>query len=539
MTGKKLLKRSEAVAWFPDNEPIWVITASLYKKDELEEGLNRATIYVNSLDRLIEAIESAPKENNEVLASVVIFDDLPDDIKKTISSVVEIFSVMPTVKVYEIGRDQLVEGSYEFGSTTELIRQAKGMTRSQYIVELNPDDKQTQVLESLEYDLEISKTKSKDLEKVIQEKNEQIEQLHKDIKDLKAQIDLEIKPREREQSKRIEDLEENLRLTNKELEYSRKESFENQQKASKFERELSDRNYHINALENTREVHLRKIATLEEQLDTLDMEMHENSQHYQELLSTSVDGGRYALIQKELETLKLKNKEQLKEINDLHIRLSELTIQKTDLQNTINTMRKGVTTLEVIGRTLDLDHYRLKNTDLVYIKVVESLPYHRLAVLMLFEELEAHYGKDLVDLVIIKNDEGFDKYIFEGFPLYKNYEETELGVNKYRIHPHTTMFTGLEQYESYVSCLFVVDYIQNDDYLLESLAREEVMTMVRYSKDLKDPRLNLRGKPLSLDDQSIYPLSYDSEIASALIQENRHNVLRLRVKEWFNKLHIA
>src|SRR5699024_11411974 len=62
-----------------------------------------------------------------------------------------------------------------------------------------------------------------------------------------------------------------------------------------------------------------------------------------------------------------------------------------------------------ICRTAILDHIELKSTDLVYIKVVDNLPYHRSAVSELFTQLDEHYnGK--AKMVIINYDDGLNKY---------------------------------------------------------------------------------------------------------------------------------
>lgn len=525
------------VGYFPDDEHIWVMTDSMYMKEEVENGLNRRTVRVHSLDTIINAFEQAPKKNGQPMASVIIFSELPEEIKYVMSEVKSIFEVTPSIKVYEIGRDKWMENSFEFGTLNALVTKSKGVSRSKYIKELEPTDKQKEVLESLEADLAIEKDKKGNKEKEIQALNNLVDELKRQNADLQAQIEYELLPSDKESKRQVDEFRVKLSEMEIELETERRKSYDYNEKNKDLNTQVMDSEYTISALKQKLEKNNSIIQSLQNELVQRDNELSEYNKRIQSMMSTVVDGEKYVQIEKNLQQEKIKTRTLEQQLTEAHIHIREKEIDTKELNDTIVAMRKGKLTGEILGRTLRLDHYRLKNTDLIYIKVINELPYHRLAVQMLFEDISDRYD-NRAHMVIIKNDEGYDNKMFKGLPLYRDYTEVDVDTKQYRLHPHTTMFTGLDNFEINIDCLFVVDYIQNDDYLLESLARETVMTMVRYPDMLKDTDLDLRGNPLTIGSESIFDLGFDPRIHGSNLRKTRHDLLRHKVYQWTDRLNV-
>lgn len=533
-----MVSRETTVGWFPDSDHIWVITQHLFQKEEVETGLNRAAVYIHDLDSLIKAYNLAPKHNGLPMVSCVIFNELPDLIQTYAGEVKDMLELADTVKVYEVGREsQWIKGSYMYGSLAALIKQSKGIDRTKFIVDLPQDDKQRSVMESLEADIGVAESKVKDKDSKIQELESTIQKLSMRIKDLEATIEHDYRPRESTYTQQLEQLSERLSETGIELEAERRKSYEYSEINKNLNNKSVDDNYTIEALQNKLDKSKSQVAVLQKELENRDSELTSYQKRMHGLLSTAVDGEKYVLLERELQQERDRVEQLNNEVKYASVRVREYEIDNDHLRGQISAMRKGQVTSSILGRTLTLDHYRLKNTDLVYIKVIDDLPYHRLASLMLFEELKLRYH-NRVNMVIIKNDEGMDNQFFGGMPLYKDFNDLEQGVDQFRLHPHTTMFTGLDSYESEIDCLYVLDYIKNDDYLLESLARESVMTMVRRASMVKDNQLGLKGIPLTMGKESIYDLTYSPQIDSSTLQSNRHQLLRVRVQDWADRLNI-
>lgn len=526
------------MGFFPDNEPVWVITQHLSQKEDVEQGLNRKTFYIKDLNDLVKAVESAPKINGRTYASLILFKDIPELILNEIEEFIKVFNVEGTVRVYEVGREQLVKGSYEFGTLTELLAVAKGVTRTQYINELDPEDKQKNVLTSLEVDLAVLKDNLKVKDKRIGELQEMLEDSLNKIKDYENHLTHEVKQQQRDSKKMLEKTTYELQSAEATLEAERKKAYEYSEINKALNEQSMEDKYTIEALKS-------KISKMEKVVEVLNNEMEHRDQELADyqmrthlLYSSSVDGEKYVLLENELQQEKRRYKELEDDLRIANTRYREAMIDIEMMRDQIGKMRKGMITQEVVGRTTILDRRRLTNTDLVYIKVIDNLPYHRLAVSLLFQEIKRRYG-GRAKLMIIKNDDGLDKYLYEGLELYKSLDEVDSDVDMFRLHPHTAMFTGIERIEYMVDCIVVVDYVMNNDYVLQSAARESILTMVRNPDMLNDMRLELKGLPLTIGTSSIFNLEYDPLIGKSLVRENRREVLQKKVLAWADRLNIV
>lgn len=537
---KGMLSREDAIGYFPDNEPIWVMANSLQTKEDVEDALNRKTVHIRSVDDLIQAIEDAPKHNSRPLASCLIFKDLPEGIKVSMGQVRSVFQVAETIKLYEIGRgdDIWIERSYQYGTLTNLVAQAKGLRRSQFIYEMDPDDKQREILESLEDDVAIEKGKNKSKDDEIAQLKKTQEDLINQNRDLQTKIKYELEPNLKDKDSVILELRNKLDNLGTDLESERRKSYDFSITNNELMVEKTNNKYTIEALETklAREEALNQ--ALRSEIENKDEEIKESHGRMRELIATAVDGEKFAILEKDLRKKEQRILELESQVQQVSVLNRTTEIDNDKLKEQIKLMRNSQKALEVVGRTTQLDHYTLKQTDLVYIKVIDELPYYKLALKFLFEELQKRYGDQFVNLCIIRQDEGMDNALFRDMPVIHDFTELDSTTTQYRLHPHATMFTGLDSYESNFDCLLVVDYIKNNDYLLDSLSRKTLMTMVRYPDMVKDPRLGLEGLPLSIGTASIYNLAHRPDIERTNMRQTRHNMVKRAVEEWADKLNI-
>lgn len=531
-------QNDKLMGYFPDNEPIWVISQHLSQKDDVEQGLNRKTFYIRDLNDLVKAVESAPKHNGQTYASLILFKDIPELILNELEEFLKVFNIQGTIRVYEIGREKLIKNSFEFGTLIELIATAKGVTRTQYVNELDPEDKQKNVLMSLEVDVQIEKDKVKTKEQKVDELQELLDEAINKIKDYETHLNYTVKQQQRDSKKLLELTNYELQTSEAELEAERKKSYEYSEINKTLNEQAMEDKYTIDALNNKISKLERTLEVLNDEMERRDKELAEYQLRTRNLYRTSVDGEKYVLLESELEQEKRKYKALEEDLRLANTRYRETQIDMEVLKDQISSMRKGMITQEILGRTTILDRRRLTNTDLIYIKVIDNLPYHRLAIQYLFEELQSRY-QNRAKMMIIKQDDGLDNYLFNGLPLYKSLEEVEYEVDQFRLHPHTAMFTGMERLEYTVDCILVVDYIMNNDYLLQTEARGSIFTMVRKPEMLRDVRLELKGLPLTMGPESIFNLEYDALIGNSMIRENRREVLRNKVAIWASKLNIT
>jgi len=529
---------------FPEKMEIWLITEHVTYINEFEEIFHRKPRYIRDLNELIQAVDQSPKytvgETNQqyVYASVIFYKALPSNIVSELTNVVNILDIVEKINVYEVERDdQLYEHSHIYGSLTQLEKDYKGLDRSEYIHDLPEEDKQKRVMEEMDLELARVKENLKMREENIVKMTKEYKELVKKNNDLKAQIDTEVNIHSKEREAELEESKRELRRLRDELDLAQKSLLSRRQEIKELEDKNFDLEYTRDALENQVNRLKDDIQLKDEDYTSLEEDYRNLQEERADLLLKTSEGEKYEVILDDLESVRLRLEATEKELRDTRILFREEEIRNKDLENTIEMQRRGHITEEVMGRTAILDHMTLKNTDLVYIKVVDSLPYHRSAVNALFEHIDEQYNNK-ARLMIISYDDGLDKYRYEGLNVYRALEDVDIRDKMYRLHPNTSMFTGGHQYEENIELLFVVDYTGGNDYLIQTESLSNIMTMVRYADMLKDERLELRGIPLTLGAESIYDLTYNPRIANLGLAKTRKKVLDHNTKDWLERLNL-
>lgn len=532
--------KQELVGYFAENEPIWVITDRLNEKQDIEDGLNRETVRIMNINDLLINAEQALR-NNQPCASLVITQSLPIDIEKNLGEVVKALNLMPQVKIYEINRDPLFEYAVEMADIRQLTLLSRDKTRSANIKQFdNPDDKQADIMRSLEADLEIERKKLETEQKEKEEiANKLKEALHK-LKALSIDVKHNLRPEVDKYRNQVEKLEEDVRTLNITIEQEKSktkvylnEKVQAVEEATNLEYDVKALNARLVEKDETIEKLKAKLARKEEEISELVLDNHR--------IRTSMVGAEIVQIA-EQETTKKR-----KELDAANKRIDELRIENRKHQYTIkeqerhiSQLRQGTDSVLTSGRTNLLDSQILTKTDLIYIKVIDNLPYHRLAIKMLFDMLNRNpkYASNGGGaMLIIKNDEGLDHVKFKNVELIGDLNGFPSDTNTVRLFPGASMFTGYESFENRFSFVLVIDYIQSHEYYLDTKARSHFMTMVQASHRVNDID-GLKGSPLSVDSDSIFNLNYSPEIANSHYVENRHEKLMNKVKIWYQKLNM-
>lgn len=527
---------------FPDNEPIWVV-GNILDKQAVEDGFNRKAMAVSSLDDLITAVEKSIL-NGMPRASLLIMPDIPSSLKSSLEEFRRLLNTLTEVNVYEIGRgdSHVVDHPIEYGTLNALVAEARGLSRTQYITDMDPTDKQKQVMLTLNEDLAIHKGKIKDALNQVSALNSQIHNLQLEITDLKAKLSNNSEVKMEAYRETIDRLESMLSRLESDLFTEKKKSSE---LSSKYTEEINkniDANYSIEALKN-------KINKADEVTEKFKRELKAQNQLYNELQTrmsnlakAQVDKEQYVMLASDLTRSKRLVQDLESQLNDVRVQSREKDFDIQDLNKELDKFLRGNLTQSILGRTAILDKGTLTSTDLIYIKIVNELPYFRLALTYLFEEIQERYD-DKAKLVILKNDDGLDSYLFKGLNIYSDLNSIPRDETMARLHPNLQMFKGIEKFEESTNCLVVVDYIQNNEYYLSTKARETVMTMLRdaemmSSMDDTKKALKFHGSPLTLGVRSIFDLEYDPRIASAGLPTTRHLFVKQKALDWASVLNI-
>lgn len=529
---------------FPEKMEIWLVTEHVSYISEFEEVFHRKPRYIRDLNALIEAVDQSPKYSIEsekgefVYASVIFYKALPASIVSELTNVVQVLDIVKQLNVYEVERDdQIYPSSYVYGSLRQLEKDYKGLDRSQYIHGLPTEDKQKRVLEDL--DMEVTRLKEN-----LEQREEHIVKLTKDYKelvkknnDLRARLDTEVNVHAKEREKELDETKRELREIRASLDLAEKSLLARRQEIKELEDVKFDLEYTRDALQNQVTRLKDEIQLKDEDYTSLEEDYRNMQEERADLLLKTSEGEKYDVVLEDLEKVRLRLEATEKELRNTRVLYREEEMRNKDLEHTIEMQRRGHITEEVMGRTAILDHMDLKTTDLVYIKVVDDLPYHRSAVNSLFEHIDELYGGK-ARMAIISYDDGLDKYRYEGIELVRSLDDVDIRDKYFRLHPNTSMFTGGREYEDKIDLLFVMDYTGGNDYLVTSQAFSNVMTMVRHESMMKDSRYGLIGKTLTIGDKSDYDLTYDPRIAGAGMAKTKKRIIDIKTKDWMDRLNL-
>lgn len=526
------------VGYFPENEPIWVITSYLNEKEDIENGLNRNTTRLKNINDILINAESSLREG-QPCASLIITEHLPVDIESRLSEVVKALNLMPKVKVYEINRDPLFNYAEEIGSIRQLILLSRDKTRSENIKTFdNPDDKQAEIMRSLEADIAVLEKKLEDLNK--EKDNEEKEKIEavKRLKELVVEVKQRYLPDVDRYRKLSEQLEKNLTDLRVDIEQEKNKTEKYRVEKDTHVNRVVNLEFDVKALQKKLDAKTKRIELLEREVNRKEAQINQVVIERDKMLGSMVEEEQTILLAKELKAERTEKEKAYGEIDTLRIesREKQYTIQELEREN--SNLRQGSDSISSTGRTSLLDNQVLSKTDLIYIKVIDNLPYHRLAIKMLFDLLNNRKYNKKGCLILLKNDEGLDHVKFKGVDVVGDLDGISYGTETVRLYPSSSMFTGYESFENDYDFVMVVDYIQSNNYYLDTRARSHFMTMVQASHLVNEIK-GLKGTPLSVDSESIFNLNYDSTIATAAFKENRHSTLMNKVNQWYYKLNIV
>lgn len=519
--------------YFPDNKPIWLFTDKLSVKQEIEDGLNRTVQLIRTPTEFVENLEVV-KSGMSADVSVVITDSLPTEIQLNFSILVRSMKTLTGWRIAEVGlEDGVFEGAKTFGTLKEMIRFAQEDRREGQIRELSTDDKTKELILSLEVDLGSEKKKVKKLEEEKAELTARNKETALKVKDLEGKIKNELLPDVQKYREQFEEVASKVKNLERAVTLEKEKAQSYAREKDMLLGQNKDLEYDKKGLEHLGREQNEEIKQLKRQINGLHRDLKKAEEDALNIARSRVDAESHAKLATELKKEREGVRRLETELEKLKIEFSSKTYELQHKNQEIAELRKGTEVIHSVGMTNIVDNCTLERTNVVYIKVFNELPYHRLAIQMLYEQL-AEKVEGRSHLMILKVDEGLDDKYFEGIPIYGNLGDVPPEDGVFRLFPNRAMFTEVARFARNVGLLVVVDYMQNDQYVVKSNARERYITMVQRSEYIK--KFNLKGTPLSLDADSVFDIKWDSRIASSEIQENRHAILRMKVAEWVAKI---
>lgn len=523
------LEESKA-GFFELNEGIFLISSNHMEKQQIEDGLNRETSRIMTVGDLVRAFTDLTTSEG-VRASVIITDEIPTDIRKSLEEVREGIEVSG-VPVFEIGTGEIVDGAYRFGTIPDFIDFARINRRKASISQVT-DTEQRGILEELQQETEVKQS-------TIDELTEEVEVLEEELEEVKGKyttLETQVEQVYKVQRDNAVESEKALRDTHEEtarlFEVEQQKSEQYRKEKDEALGEMTELRFEVVSLEKAIQDKQNEIRKLERIEQSNKREIERHIREKDEIVKSKVDAEDHVLLNTELDKAR-------EEINGLKTKMLNMEVEKRTveyekelIERENQQLKDGELNIQEIGRTMKLDKYKLESTELIYIKVFEMVPYLRLALQMFFDKISERVdGRS--HMMIMRHDDGLDGEYFEGVPLWSKLKDVPASDRVFRMFPNHVMFARLHEWEKQVKLLVVVDNIKNNDYYLESRSRERFMTVVRRESDIQ--KYNLKGSPITVSGKSVFDVSEDNTIKSAGIQVNRRRLLDVKVDEWINNV---
>ena len=522
---------SAARGFFELNEGIFLISSNHLEKQQIEDGLNREVTRIMSVGDLVRAFTDLTTSEG-IRASVIITDDIPADIKKNLEEVKEGIEVS-SVPVFEIATGELIEGAYRFGTIPDFISFARVNKRKAKIKEVK-DHEQRSILEELQLETEVKQDKIDILEKELEERQEELEEVQGKYQSLNTEVEKVIRVQRDDAVERARSLENRVQELDRIYDIERRKSEQYRSEKDEALGEMTELRLTAASLDSALNEKQSELRKLERMLGDKEEDIKKLIREKDSILKSKVDAEEHVTLSEELN----KARERIDKLNetilDMEVKNRKVMYEKEIIERENRSLQDGELNIKEIGRTMKLDQYKFERTDLIYIKVFESLPYMRLALEMFFDKLsEKVHGRS--HMMILRHDDGMDAEYFKGVPLWSKLKDVPAEDRIFRLFPNHVMFARAKEWEKKVNLLIVVDNIKNNEYYLESRSMEKYMTVVRRETDLS--KYNLKGSPITVEGKSVFDIRPDSKILNAGLQKNRRMMLEVKVQQWVDSIY--
>ncbi len=529
---------------FVDTEPIWIFTTDFDIKSQIENTLNREITKIDTLDDLVLEIESfiSIVDNRDVIKGSMIFTEyIPKDIRSKLDAVGNIMT-MGKVKHYEIGinvdtNTPLFDGSLRFSKMEDFIDFARKAQRNTRVEMINDESPDKEIIVKLKNDIINLEENLKAKEEELIKHQEQHKNLNSEYNSLQLKISQEIEPELKDKENELKEVQEKLAESNGRVTEFSENVKSLKDKLNDAHDEISGLKVDLKGRNAIIDEKKERIFILEADLDELKERLKEKSTTIDNILSNQVDSETYLQLKNEIENKDNRITDLTKENKLLQINNNKLQYEYEDIELQLDNAMKGNVSIQNTGRTNHLPQHRFDRSTVVYIKVIDALPYRTKLIYKTFEKLCEQYTNQHQHnhILILKHSEAIDDLRYPNIDLYAKLEDVDTTQKTFRLFPNNNMFVGAEEFEENLGILFVIDYIQSNEYYISSAGRDTQLNIVNHSNDIE--RLNLIGSPLSLDiSGSLIDMTHNEKFNGTTSSFVRDTLLNDRVKELYQAI---
>lgn len=528
------------MAYFREGERLITLSQDLHEKEFIEQGINRYLLVVSSLEALVEAIEieSTRTQSIHIIVSASmgkLFRQHLEEVSRALNALV----ALNRVQVIEIGIGKVFDKALTFADARSFVTFCRNEERVDYIQYLEqqnePEKKEeSRILRDLMLERDSANERLQEAQEELIHARKEIDRLAAEYQELETKVNhvyvIELENAKIQLERKLEEQMENERLYK--LEKAKVADYE--MESSKYRSEnkaLQMDNASLKAfIEDNRET----IRGLQAQIRALNHDIEKAERDKVAILKSRVDGEVHVQLSHQLEDERERVRKLQANLQTLEMNLRKKDFEIAENQREIEELRLGSTDNASYSKILDKVH--LKATNVYYVKIITPLPYLRCALRGLYEAIKVRDG-GRVHVCILKHDEGLNDRLYPDYELYGHIGDVQAKHEKFMLYPTRKMFTGAEKFDANVKSLLVLDFIQSNEYYIDTDGFSRVITVCRHSSMLHT--LGLKGTPVSLDNGSLMDMQFDNRIATASTKEMQNRYIQMKVNAWVKNLDMG
>lgn len=528
--------------FFEENEPILFMSNDKSTKQQIEDGLNRNLITIQTIDSFLEESDKALKLFKRV--NIIFVDNMPKEIKMYVENVGKALEAIAKLKSCELMTIEIgisthlfkSVNSFRFAKTIDFIEYAQYSRRNVEIENLEKSENKEDVEFSNQYRMllvenEGRKEKVKLMIKQINEIQEKLLEKETKISNLENEINSIYSVEKENAIKKLYKLEDDFKEIKRQRDAEIEKNKEFELELNKFRSENVDYKTQIKSYKSLIIDYKDEQEKLRNEIKSLIEALKQERKDKSELIKSRVNADDVYHLNTSL-TEERNKVLRLKEENDsLEVKIKKLELTVSEYEMDIEALRAGKEELKVYGRTNKLDTCELDYTGVIYFKIIKDLPYLNSSLKELIDILK-NEGKK-VHVMILKNDEGLDSKKYSKYKIYGSLGDVRSEYPIYRIYPSPNMFKNYQNYEEKCDVVIVLDYIQSSDYYITSKAFYKVFTVVNKAEDIT--KYSLDGQAITLGKGSVLNIDYDEKIRQATLESTKRKLIKNKVDYWYNQ----
>lgn len=466
---------------FPTNQKVFLIDDDTTEIGQISQHVVAPILKIVSEEELVQAISKRLTDRGNYL-TLIIGSSLPKMIADTFGNIIKMINRLNSVEenfknsimVIRIGKTEeggAIENTIaNFNTVNDFIDNVDLLSATSFEKEeINVDEDTKRLIHRLEVSLGRKKSTIEKLQEENNKQEKQISQMKSELQtvqtereiaqqqlekanQIKAQTEKE-KTQTKEKIETLERIIEDKTEKNKKLEY---DIATLQTEKDGNDKIIAKQNADINIL--TQEVEDLKNANEHLQLDKEDLVSQQS-----ELQSVAKYRKNNEILNEE--NIKLKEEKRSAE-SDLIV--AQHTIEQ--LKKRLERFRNGIDDEIQTGINSHLPIIELKQTDVIYFKILREPNYFRTIIDYLFNQLKntLQLKKASVQMIILKRDEGLDNKLYSQLKvvddLGKLIEPNQISrlLTTKKMSGHTISF------ENNNDLLIVMDYLDNDDFYIKT-----------------------------------------------------------------------